>query len=334
MPRCEASDVSLLQVDWQWTAGLQSNLSLASAEPPFLEPSISKAGNTILLGLSSFVFGIIDAEGNPMLEAEAQLQATTVVVVISVLATLVCFVVFLLASFAPPSVGATDVKEAGSGSQSPGKQLCPELVTSAGGELLTIPAWVYSMTPQTGEPVWKESFIEFCDLEGNARLRMEVQVTIDGNEHVVLKDAFDNRTFAFCALPVGNAQAPLRIHREDGELFALLGKVPESGGFALAGCSTSQRYLPVQSRSGSIAMRVTSDRHGDNHDGFVALAEGPIVRLGGQVDAGLALLGLIALRRQEALAMELEKGVMKESVTPSAFGPPQDILNDDEAKVD
>ena len=51
---------------------------------------------------------------------------------------------------------------------------------------------------------------------------------IDGNEHVILKDAFDNRTFAFCALPVGNDAAPLRIHRGDGELFALLGKIPQN----------------------------------------------------------------------------------------------------------
>lgn len=332
MPGCKPSDVSLLQVEWQWTGGLQSNLSFASDEPS-VGLSASKTKDPVLLGLSSLLFGIIDAEGNPMLEAEAQLQATTVVVVISVLATLVCFVIFLLASFAPPSVGPPEAKEAG-GTHSPGKQLCPELVTPAGGELLTIPTWVYS-TPQPGEPLWKESFIEFCDLEGNARLRIEVQVTIDGNEHVVLKDAFDNRTFAFCALPVGNAQAPLRIHREDGELFALLGQVPESGGFALAGCSTSQRYLPVQSRSGCSAMRVTSDRTGDQNDGFVALAEGPIVRLGGQVDAGLALLGLIALRRQEALAIEPEKKEgMGEAVMPSAFGPQQDVLNNDEAKVD
>jgi len=334
MSWCGNREVSLLQVDWQWSGGnSQANLSLESTEVSS-GSSAPVLQNPILLGLSSFLFGIIDAEGNPMLEAEAELQATTVIVVISVLATLVCFVVFLLASFAPPSVGPSDSKEAGSGAHSPGKQLCPELVTPPGGELLTIPAWVYSV-PQPGEPAWKEPSIELCDLEGNPRLRMEVQVTIDGNEHVVLKDAFDNRLFAFCALPVGNTQAPLRIHREDGELFALLGKVPESGGFALAGCSTSQRYLPVQSRAGCPAMRVTSDRNGDRSDGFVALAEGPIVRLGGEVDAGLALLGLIALRRQEALALETEKKASGEAVTPSAFGPPQEnVLHEEAAKVD
>lgn len=328
MPWCASSDVSLLQVDWQLAGHLQTNLSFASAALPS-EPSISKAKGPILMALSSLLSGILGAEGNPLIAAEAEFQANTIIVVISVLSTLVCFVIFLLASFAPPSVGPPESigKEAGSGSNSPGKQLCPELVTPAGGELLTLPAWIFS-APQPGEPAWKEQFVEFCDLEGNPRLRMEVQTMIDGNEHVILKDAFDNRTFAFCALPVGNDAAPLRIHRGDGELFALLGKVPESGGFALAGCSTSQRYLPVPSpsRTGCPAMRVTTEKN----DGFVALAEGPIVRLGGQVDAGLVLLGLVALRRQAAMAA----APTSSSAVPSAFGPPQDVLpGDDEDAV-
>jgi hypothetical protein len=318
MPWCETCDVSLLQVEWHWAAQAQPNLNVGAAEIPSVDP-ISKGKDPTLLALSSaltsLLSGILDAEGNPLIDADAQLQTTTVIVVISVLATLVCFVVFLLASFAPPSVGP-DAKDQRSGTQSPGKQLCPELITPPGGELLTLPAWVFSPTSH-GEPVWKDEFIEFCDLEGNPRLRMEVQMTIDGNEHVILKDAYDNRTFAFCALPLGNTMAPLRIHRGDGELFALLGKVPEHGGFALAGCSTSQRYVPVPSRTGCPAIRVTTERN----DGFVALAEGPIVRLGGDVDAGLVLLGLIALRRQEAAATSPQTSPAKE---PSAFGPPQD----------
>jgi len=323
MPWCEqAADVSLLQVDWQATGHLHKNLSIGSAEvlsgPPIPNLNINNPVlNWYATGIISLLSGFVDAEGNPLLDAEAELQATTVIVVISVLATLLCFTVFLLASFAPPSVGPDPSKEGESGAHSPSKQLCPELVTPTGGELLTLPAWVFS-PKQEGEPIWKDQFVEFCDLEGNPRLRMEVQITIDGNEHVILKDAYDNRIFAFCALPVGNTKAPLRIHRGDGELFALLGKVPEHGGFALAGCSTSQRYLPVPSRMGCPAMRVTTERN----DGFVALAEGPIVRLGGGVDAGLVLLGLVALRRQEAMAQApLEQA---QRIVASAFGPPQD----------
>jgi hypothetical protein len=315
MPWCETSDWSLLQVEWQWAGQADPNLSLRDAGLSST-PSITKTKDPVLLVLRSLLSGILDAEGNPLIDADAELQTTTVIVVVSVLATLVCFVIFLLASFAPPSVGPPESKDGGSGTHSPGKQLCPELITPAGGELLTLPAWVFSATPP-GEPAWKEDVIDFCDLEGNPRLRMEVQITVDGNEHIILKDAFDNRTFAFCALPVGNALAPLRIHRGDGELFALLGKVPEHGGFALAGCSTSQRYLPVPSHTGCPAMRVTTERN----DGFVALAEGPIVRLGGGVDAGLVLLGLIALRRQEIVAEVSEASGEK---SPSAFGPPQD----------
>lgn len=330
MTWCKTSDftVSFLQVDWQWAGQVQPNLSLgdegissvpSTGSVPSAFVSVTKAKDPVLLVLSSVLNGILDAEGNPLIEADRQLQAATVVVVISVLSAMLCFVVFLLASFAPPSVGPTDPKDGGTGTHSPGKQLCPELITPAGGELLTLPAWVFSGT-SAGDPTWNEDSVDFCDLEGNPRLRLEVQIAIDGNEHVILKDAYDNRTFAFCALPVGNAQAPLRIHRGDGELFALLGRVPEHGGFALAGCSTSQRYLPVPSKTGCPAMRVTTERN----DGFVALAEGPIVRLGGGVDAGLVLLGLIALRRHEVVASKAAKPQTSAAAKePSAFGPPQ-----------
>lgn len=276
---------SLLQVQ---LSRISQNLSVDSSTGARLALNASLEASLELLAIGDeALLNAVSA-----LDPSRESQEFHVIIVISSLAFAVCIVMGLLMSFAPPSTDPP-LPEADGARPSPRKQLSPDLVTPPGGELLTLPEWVFS------ELIWKENSFDFADLEGNPKIHVDVVPAPaggSGDERIFLREVGEpSKSYGFCEIPSGpGPQAALRIHRGDGELFALLGRDQERGGFALAGCSISQRYRPCIVSGGSRpAMRVTAERD----DVFVALAEGPVVRLSADVDAGLVLLGLVSLRR-------------------------------------
>lgn len=258
-------------------------------------------------------------------------DATAVFVVISLLALLILMVSMLLLAFEPPDPGPSPAEEGSTSgkAQSPRKRLCPEHITPNGGQFLTLPEWVLS------DPTWQDSCFEIAEFaasgQENPRLSVELQARSatepssghGGSERLVLKEAFTSGILAFCDLPRGSPdgvaapsskpwrrsleesdQGPstLRIHRGDGQLFALL-RPHQQDGFALflaggAAPPVSQKYRRCPGPGGRPAMRVT----GDNDNVFVATAEGPFVKLGSKVDAGLVMLCLVSLRRLQISA--------------------------------